>query len=209
VKFSIGNRELYNFQIKHSKFVGITTLLSRTYPGIFDQYFEIHETEFAKRLNINKTELLNQLKELEKYGICDVSWSSSLPSVTLTHERLPDDYLSLSPEVYQTRKDNASTKLEAALNFLRVDDCRSVQLLRYFGQDSKECGKCDVCQKKNRKDYQLAELKALLQGYLKTEHSFEDCLAFTFAQNEQLKLALKELMLDEKVLFNGSVYQAR
>lgn len=208
VKFSVGNRELYNFQIKHSKFVGITTLISRTYPGIFDQYFEIHEAEFAKRLNINKTELLSQLEQMEKYGVCDVSWSSSLPSVTLTHERLPDDYLSLSPEVYQTRKDNAQTKLDAALNFIVLDECRSVQLLRYFGQDSNECGKCDVCLKKNRKEYQIAELKALLVGFLKTEKTFEECSRYTFALDEQLKLALKELMLDEKVQFNGSSYSA-
>ncbi len=208
VKFSVGNRELYNFQIKHSKFVGITTLMSRTYPGIFDQYFEIHETEFAKRLNITKTELLSQLEQMEKYGVCDVSWSSSLPSVTLTHERLPDDYLSLSPEVYQTRKDNAQTKLDAALNFILVDECRSVQLLRYFGQASNECGKCDVCLKKNRKEYQIAELKALLVGFLKTEKTFEECSSYTFAQDEQLKLALKELILDEKVQFNGSNYCA-
>ncbi len=208
VKFSVGNRELYNFQIKHSKFVGITTLMSRTYPGIFDQYFEIHEAEFAKRLNINKTELLSQLKQMEKYGVCDVSWSSSLPSVTLTHERLPDDYLHFSPEVYQTRKDNAQTKLDAALNFILVDECRSVQLLRYFGQESNECGKCDVCLKKNKKDYQIAELKALLVGFLKTEKTFEECSRYTFAQDEQLKLALKELILDEKVQFNGSSYCA-
>lgn len=209
VKFSVGNRELYNFQIKHSKFVGITTLMSRTYPGIFDQYFEIHEAEFAKRLNINKTELLSQLKQMEKYGVCDVSWSSSLPSVTLTHERLPDDYLHLSPEVYQTRKDNAQTKLDAALNFILLDECRSVQLLRYFGQISNECGKCDVCLKKNKKDYQIVELKALLVGFLKTEKTFEECSRYTFAQDEQLKLALKELILDEKVQFNGSSYSAK
>jgi ATP-dependent DNA helicase RecQ len=208
VKFSVGNRELYNFQIKHSKFVGITTLMSRTYPGIFDQYFEIHEAEFAKRLNINKTELLSQLEQMEKYGVCDVSWSSSLPSVTLSHERLPDDYLSLSPEVYQTRKDNAQTKLDAALNFILLDECRSVQLLRYFGQESNECGKCDVCLKKNRKDYQIAELKSLLYGFLKTEKTFEECSHYTFAQDEQLKLALKELILDEKVQFKGSNYSA-
>jgi ATP-dependent DNA helicase RecQ len=208
VKFSVGNRELYNFQIKHSKFVGITTLMSRTYPGIFDQYFEIHEAEFAKRLNINKTELLSQLEQMEKYGVCDVSWSSSLPSVTLSHERLPDDYLTLSPEVYQTRKDNAQTKLDAALNFILLDECRSVQLLRYFGQESNECGKCDVCLKKNRKDYQIAELKSLLYGFLKTEKTFEECSHYTFAQDEQLKLALKELILDEKVQFKGSNYSA-
>ena len=54
----------------------------------------------------------------------------------------------------------------------------------------------------------IAELKALLYGFLKTEKTFEECAHYTFAQDEQLKLALKELILDEKVQFNGSNYIA-
>lgn len=207
VKFSIGNRELYNFQIQHSKYVPLITLLSRSYPGIFDQYFEIHEGEFAKRLNITKKELNMQLEQLEKYGICDVSWSSSLPSVTLTHERLPDDYLNLSNEVYLQRKDNASNKLEAALNFLTVDECRTVQLLRYFGQESQSCGKCDFCLTANRKTYSKEELKAILLGYLKNMRTIEDCMDFTFATEDSIKALLKELVLEEKITVIDSKYR--
>lgn len=199
IKFSIGNSELYNFQIQHSKFVGITTLLSRSYPGIFDQYFEIHETEFAKRLSINKDEFNNQLKQLEKYGVIDVSWSSALPTVTLTHERLPDDYLSISPEVYTFRKEHAEQKLLHALNFLTVPICRSVQLLNYFGQETEACGKCDVCKNENADSYKLKDLKALLLPFLDKIHTLEDCVELTNASPQQVKNALKELILEEKI----------
>jgi ATP-dependent DNA helicase RecQ len=117
IKYTVGNRELYNFQIKHEKFIGLTTLLSRSYSGIFEQYYEVNENEFCKRLSINSSELEKQIKELEKYGIIEVSWKSSLPSVTLLHERLPDDYLSIAPDVYANRKKFAETKLEAALSY--------------------------------------------------------------------------------------------
>lgn len=199
IKFSVGNSELYNFQIQHSKFVGLTTLLSRSYPGIFDQYFEIHETEFAKRLSINKVELNNQLKQLEKYGVIDVSWSSSLPTVTLTHERLPDDYLSISPEVYTFRKEHAEQKLRHALNFLTVPICRSVQLLNYFGQETQACRKCDVCKEENAAIYKLKDLKEVLLPFLEKIHTLEDCIEKSNATATQVKNALKELILEELI----------
>ena len=204
VKYAIGNKELYNFQIQHSKFLGLTTLLSRSYAGIFEQYFEIHEKEFCTRLAINAMELENQLKQLEKYGVLDISWKSSLPTVTLTHERLPDDYLSISAEVYTYRKQNAEQKLEKALQFIQLPICRSVQLLKYFGQESEPCGKCDVCKNNSKTTYRTKELKDILLPFLQNMQTLEDCIAKTNASSEQVKNALKELILEEKIeAFDG------
>ena len=204
VKYAIGNKELYNFQIQHSKFLGLTTLLSRSYAGIFEQYFEIHEKEFCTRLAINAMELENQLKQLEKYGVLDISWKSSLPTVTLTHERLPDDYLSISAEVYTYRKQNAEQKLEKALQFIQLPICRSVQLLKYFGQESEPCGKCDVCKNNSKTTYRTKELKEILLPFLQNMQTLEDCIAKTNASSEQVKNALKELILEEKIeAFDG------
>lgn len=204
VKYAIGNKELYNFQIQHSKFLGLTTLLSRSYAGIFEQYFEIHEKEFCTRLAINAMELENQLKQLEKYGVLDISWKSSLPTVTLTHERLPDDYLSISAEVYTYRKQNAEQKLEKALQFIELPICRSVQLLKYFGQECQPCGKCDVCKNNSKTTYRTKELKEILLPFLQNMQTLEDCIAKTNASSEQVKNALKELILEEKIeAFDG------
>jgi len=209
VKFAVGNRELYNFQIQHPKFVGITTLMSRSYPGIFDNYFEIREIEFAARLKLTDKDVKDQLKELEKYGIIDVSWSSSLPSVTLTHERLPDDYLELSEVAYRRRKENAEIKLNAALSYLTSNECRSVQLLRYFGQISGKCGKCDVCQSETFTVYSISELKRMLPSILTQLNTFEDCLEKTNADEEVLKAALRELILEERIVKLDGKFQAR
>ncbi len=204
VKYAIGNKELYNFQIQHSKFLGLTTLLSRSYAGIFEQYFEIHEKEFCTRLAINGMELENQLKQLEKYGVLDISWKSSLPTVTLTHERLPDDYLSISAEVYAYRKQNAEQKLEKALQFIEQPICRSIQLLNYFGQESTPCGKCDVCKNNSTTPYKTNELKEILLLHLINMQTLEDCIAKTNASSQQTKIALKELILEEKIdAFDG------
>lgn len=206
VKFAVGNKELYNFQIQHSKLVGLTTLLSRSYPGVFDSYFEIHEKEFIKRLNISTAELNIQLKQLEKNGILDVTWSSSLPSVTLTHERLPDNYLNLSEEVYFSRKENARKKLDAAISYLTKNECRSAQLIHYFGQEIQPCGKCDVCKNQNVADYSIKELKVILLEILKVEATIEECVNKTNASTEMILVCLKELILDGKIQSKNDHY---
>ena len=42
-------------------------------------------------------------------------------------------------------KRNARSHLDAMLALCETVDCRRVQLLRYFGQDSSPCGNCDTC----------------------------------------------------------------
>jgi ATP-dependent DNA helicase RecQ len=209
MKYTVGNRELYNFQIKHEKFIGLTTLLSRSYSGIFEQYYEVNENEFCKRLSINSSELEKQIKELEKYGIIEVSWKSSLPSVTLLHERLPDDYLSIAPDVYANRKKFAETKLEAALNYLTENKCRNVQLLSYFGQESESCGTCDVCLSKDLIPNALENTKIRLLDYLKLTRTYADCKKYSAVPEEIFKQALRELLLAELILENDGKFDLK
>ena len=207
VKFAIGNKELYNFQIQHPKFLNIITLMSRSYPGIFDTYFELHIPEFCKRLSISKQELESLLQNLEKYGVIDVSWQSNLPSVTLTHERLPDDYLNLSNEVYLDRKNNAEKKLTAAISFLQTKTCRAKFVVNYFGQNGTDCGKCDNCIEHNQTKVSIVEETSKLLQFLIQPKSFSTCLEFSTLSEIQLKELLRELELAEKISFDGSNFQ--
>jgi ATP-dependent DNA helicase RecQ len=207
VKFSVGVKELYNFQIAHSKYVGLTTMLSRSYPGIFDLFFEVNEKEFSKRLTINETALKQQLLELEKYGILDVSWSTALPTVTFLHERLPDDYLSLSDKAYSVRKENALRKVLSSMNFLRNDSCRSVQLLSYFGQNSYDCGNCDVCIKANHTN-NINEKEMIIQliQFLQSPQSEDDCIDKFKIEKNTLRQVLKKLLLNGKIKVRENKY---
>jgi ATP-dependent DNA helicase RecQ len=206
VKFAVGNLALYNFQIKHPVFLPLTTLLVRSYPGIFDSYFELNEQEFSKRLKIAPVEIENQLAQLEKYGILDVSWRSSLPMVTFLKERLPDSYFTISESVYQTRKMIAAEKLDAVVQFLEKNECRSIQILNYFGQTSKKCGKCDVCVKEGKTQFSLDELKDKIIRLLADNLKTDDIVTLTNGEKEQVIQALKELLLDQKISYDGSYY---
>ena len=56
-------------------------------------------------------------------------------------------HFGLSKENYYDRKKDAEERVKAVIDFVNNDEeCRSVQLLRYFNEYTrKTCGRCDVC----------------------------------------------------------------
>ncbi len=206
LRIAIGNTELYSFQIKHDKLSKIITLLSRSYPGIFDQFFEINENEFAKRLKITPQEVNNQLKSLEQYGIIDITWQSSLPTATFIHERLPNDSITISPEVYFKRKEFSEKRLAATLNYLKNSDCRMNQLLVYFNQKGFRCGKCDVCKKENRNTISEQQIASNILRSLQTPMSFNELNTIVSIDQELLQKVLQKLVLDEKINQNSGIW---
>ena len=198
---------MYSFQIKFDKLAPFITLLSRSYPGIFDQFFEINEVEFAKRLKISTNEVTNQLKLLEQYGVIDITWQTSLPTVTFLHERLPDDHLRISEESYKTRKELAFKRLKAAIDYLKIPTCRLSQLLIYFGQEPVKCGKCDVCIGENSPQVSDSELKHQIIRILTTENQTIGSIQGKLnISEERIKQLLHSLLLEEKILDFGTYF---
>lgn len=206
LRIAIGNTELYSFQIKHDKLSALITLLSRSYPGIFEQFFEINEFEIAKRLKTTAIEINKQLKQLESYGVIDITWQSSLPSVTFLHERMPDDYLQISTEAYQTRKERAIKRLDSALHYLQVSECRLSQLLTYFGQPSMKCGKCDVCKTETKPDFLINELSKMILEILSSPKSLNEIITQLDCKKEDAEKALRYLILEEKIRHENGIF---
>lgn len=207
VKFSVGNTALYGFQVKHEKTAGFTTLLARSYPGIFDQFHEINEAEFCKRLKVSAKELENQMQFLEKNGILDIDWKTDLPMVTLIHERLPDDYLKLSPEIYKQRKEIAEDRWKAMRHFLLSTDCRAENLIAYFGQKVEKCGKCDVCVHDAKANYSFHEIVEIIKSQLDAPKKLSELIEnLAFLKKTEIKSVVNWMLLEEQVKSDGKKY---
>ena len=201
VKFAVSNTGLYSFQIKNPKYDPLITLLSRSYPGIFSSFWEIDEYKMLQRLKISKIELNNQLKFLEKQGLVDINWQTDLPLVFFQHERLPDDYLTISPDVYKLRKEIALKKLEAMLNFIKAPICRSKQILNYFDQEADECGKCDVCLFEKRSSYSMDELLTAIKALINEKPlTFDQILIALNIQKDQQVVRALNFLVDEEII---------
>jgi ATP-dependent DNA helicase RecQ len=207
LKFNIGNKALYSFQIANEKFSNLITLISRSYPGVFNEYFEINEFEFLKRLKINKNELEFQLKFLEKNGVLDIIWKTDLPIVTLLHERLPDDYLKLDQEIYFNRKTTALKRWKAMKDLLTKDVCRSQFLIQYFGQQSELCGKCDYCRANANFNYTFKEIIAIILDELMEPKSLNQLKEQIESIREQdIIRAIKYLSNEELIRVENGFY---
>jgi ATP-dependent DNA helicase RecQ len=210
VKFAVSNTGLYSFQIKNPKYDPLITLLSRSHPGIFSSFWEIDEYKLIKLLKISKAEFNNQLSYLEKQGLVDINWQSDQPLVFFQHERLPDDYLSISPDVYQHRKEIALKKLNAMLHFINAPICRSQQILNYFDQEAGSCGKCDVCLFEKRSTYSMNELISISQSLLSEKAlTYDEILqVLNIQKDQQLSRALSFLVDEEIIIQVGNKFRA-
>lgn len=205
MKFTIGNLELYNFQLQHDKYSPLITLLSRNHSGIFESFKVINEGQICKLLKISKNELVDQLSSMEKQGILEINWQTTLPTITFIRERLPDDYLNLSFEIYGERKENALEKLTKVQQFIESNTCRSIELLRYFGQEISPCRHCDNCLKKNG-DEQSESLSNEVLSFINSPKTYlELCAQFPF-DIEQLKNTIRLLQHEGKLTFNKGLF---
>ncbi len=208
LKFSVGNTVLYSFQIKYEKVAKLISFLSRSYPGIFDHFFELDETICSSKIGVSLKELENQLIFLEQNGIIDITWKSDLPKVTFLHERLPDDYMRVSDEVYNNRKIRAFKRWENMQKYLLSSHCREQFILNYFGQEIEKCGKCDFCKNLKNVAISIDELKNILLNQLHEKSiSLDEILMINDTiHTENIKNALNSLILQELIIFENGKY---
>ena len=114
--------------------------------------------------NLLKTPLENVLKVIqhaEKENILDYYPRNEKPQVTFFRERVAAENLSIDLEKFNFRRENAHKRVESSIQYAERKQCRSKQLLAYFGEKrSEKCGICDVCTGRNEADLKEETLQA-------------------------------------------------
>jgi ATP-dependent DNA helicase RecQ len=157
--FTASKEDLYKFQVENEKYDKFIKVLLRSYSGIFTEFTKINEEDIARRTNLKSEEIGKQLTQLEKFNILIYKKKKSRPQIIYLTERIDSNNLYISNDTYKIRKETAEDRLNAVINYIQNDNkCRSIQLLKYFDEEqSKRCGKCDVCIERNK--IELSELE--------------------------------------------------
>ncbi len=204
LKFAIGNSALYKFQVAHSSVNDLITLLTRSYPGIFDGFIRVDEFELTKRLKITKVELHKHFKMMEQYGIIDILFQTNLPQITFLTERFPEGYLTLNISIYKHRKKIEHEKLDSLINFISVSNCRSEMIGQYFESDMSKCGTCDVCKSELKSNHSFKELIQLVPTLLPaTANEISEQLDIQSILTQQV---LHKLILEEEVMLKDGLF---
>ena len=155
--------EIYGFQVNNPQFSELIKCMLRSLPGLMTDFVKINEEVLAKRVGVPLEKLQKQLKTLDDYHFLTYLPRNDKPQVLFLSEFVDTKHFNLSKENYHSRKKDAEARVKAVIDFVNNDEeCRSVQLLRYFNEETcQTCGQCDVCQKqgKNRVPYGTIEEK--------------------------------------------------
>ena len=144
----------------------------RHYGGIFVDYVYIDEDLLCSDTGLSADEIYQIFLRLSQLHFISFIPRKHIPRVTFRHRRVDKEEVNLPPQVYQMRRKCYEQRIEAMLQYIRmdVDYCRSRMLLQYFGEEAEQdCGICDVCRRKKEQktpENACAALRSHILGQL-------------------------------------------
>lgn len=139
--------KLYDWRMEHPENDAILEAFLRVYTGIFSDYQHISEDYIGKALGIDRNKIYLYLVSLSNQGIVDYIPFKRSPLIVYNTPRLEAEELFIPKSAYESRIDYLYERLVAMYNYVSAtNECRSVLLAKYFGQDNPHpCGHCDYC----------------------------------------------------------------
>ncbi len=145
--------DIYGFQVNNPQYSELVRYMLRSLPGVMSDFVKVNEEMMAKKIGVPVEKVIEQLKKLETYNFLSYAQRNDKPQILFLSEFVDAKHFGLSKENYYDRKKDAEERVKAVVDFVNNDEeCRSVQLLRYFNEKTrKTCGRCDVCQKQQHR----------------------------------------------------------
>lgn len=145
--FTCGREELNEFEEQHQALDVMIKALLRSYEGIFDFPANINEMHLAKFTRQSSALVMQQLQQLQQFGLIAYQAQKDKPQVVLLQNRMYADSFVINLNEYIKRKQLFEQRVNAMIAFTESTvQCRSIQIADYFnGSIEKKCGICDNC----------------------------------------------------------------
>ncbi|WP_291869716.1 RecQ family ATP-dependent DNA helicase [Maribacter sp.] len=158
IRFITSKEQLLHYLEKNDSIALIVQTILRTYGGIFEFDTKINTFLLAKKTGQKEELIISILKQLEKAEMITYTGKHSDMEITFLIPREDDLTINRFANKIVERNNTKKEHIKKMLHFINNNtQCRSRQLLQYFGEDPKEdCGICDVCvtnQKKSNTDF--------------------------------------------------------
>lgn len=147
VMVRVSKDRLYDFLLKNKKYEGVIKSILRVYQGAFEFPVKVDERKLSKFLKINLKELQKQFAELHKFGVLKYIGTKNKPQFTYLLPRENADDLVLDTKKLKFLKERHRININSILDYAELNECRQIQLLKYFGEEVEKCGTCDICRK--------------------------------------------------------------
>ncbi len=181
VQFIVSKEELYKFEVANKKIDPYIKMILRTYGGAaFDNYVEIRESKLAANARIPVIHIQKVLQYLHQQNIIDYIPQSDIPKITFTQERVAIDSLVLDQKMINFRKQVKKENIESVIAYAQNQiHCRSLQLIRYYGETEGEaCQVCDLCLQRRKLGLVEKRFQELIQ-FVKKNVAEQPVIALT------------------------------
>ena len=205
VMFCLSRDQLYRLEQTEPNEERVITALLRNYGGLFVDYGFIDEAFIAHETQLTKPQLYMTLKGLAQKHIIRFIPQKLTPYVRYMQRREDGEHLSFPPSVYDDLKRRYANRIEAMISYVETSDqCRSRQLLRYFGEkNDHDCGQCDVCMHYNEtltnSDKQAEAQQQILNLLSDRQKHHVTQLRQLPLPYEQIDPALEYLLMEEHI----------
>lgn len=201
--------DLYKVQTENADLDGFIKLILRSYTGVFTDYVNIDEKLLARRANLTRDEVYQKLKKLSQMKILHYIPQRKLPVITYETERLEGNRIHIIPENYQDRKVHYQRQVDSVIHYASdTNECRSVNLLKYFGQfDSEPCGSCDVCRGDHESGIRFMDFSRVsgkIKEVIKTESYPIDQIIKHVNEQEKIVVSVSRWLLDHGMIISDS-----
>ncbi len=142
----------------HPDLAYVSVGLSRMYNTIFHYPTPVRESAIAWQLRMAKEDLAPRLERLARMGIIEYNKPGEGPQLFFHHYRVDSKHLIINLNRINVLRKRHEARTEAMIGFLenRIE-CRERIILRYFGETANDnCGHCDNCKAKVRKNDRVA-----------------------------------------------------
>ena len=198
--------DIYSFQVNNPQFSELIKFMLRSLPGVLTDFVKINEETMAKKTGLTVEKVIDQLKKLEAYHFLSYAPRNDKPQVLFLSEFVDTKHFNLSKEHYHDRKHEAELRVKAVVDFVNNDEeCRSVQLLRYFNEKAKcNCGRCDVCKRQGKAPVPYGSIEEKLESVMHEDAlSVQDVLSQCKEYDAPEVLDAIRFLVDNEVLQLG------
>jgi len=205
VQFLDSSKQTVYYLDQSMKTAVIGKTILRIYTGIFDKPIAIDLELISDKCGQSTEEVIKQLKQFEKDKVISLNLATTDASITFIEPREDDRTINRISKMVEKQNQHKKDQVAAVINFIENDTtCKSIQLLRYFGdQSAVPCGICSVCAK--QKSIPSAKEKKLIANALLTLleeqvlSSREICESSSFSEPKTL-LVLQQLVEAQKIM---------
>lgn len=163
VAFITDKETLHSFQDAHPEMAELIRCLLRSYEGIIDNRVSVYEKQLARINRLSIEEVIQQLQQLQSFGIIEYLPQKDTPQIHFLLNRAPAQYLQVDQDAWFERKKIFTERVNSMASYINLEeDCRSRFIARYFGEaTAKDCGVCDHCLARKRKAVTPEEFKEI------------------------------------------------